>query len=80
MVITKTTERREFINRRGDKIGYCEFTIHKYADKQYATINADMPKYSEYTRWDNVEECRAAFARDIEYYLERILAGAYDEF
>lgn len=79
MVIYKNTTRREFLNRHGDKVGYCAMTVTDDGFKIYATIEAEMPHYSEYTHWDNIDECRVSFEQDIEYYRNEILSGKYDE-
>jgi hypothetical protein len=66
---TTTTETCTFIDKHGVPFGFCALTLTERIEGDfYATIVAEMPKYSEHTTWSDIGEARYQFDKDVEYY------------
>lgn len=68
----ETAQRVEFIDKHGNKIGYCSLIEReKETGERYAIIDAEIPHYSEYTTWHDLAEAKQAYRRDIQEYTEQ---------
>ena len=73
-MFTKTviTEQTIFTDKHGDKIGCIALNIIEKDDGNfYGVIEADLPKYTEYTVWSDTSEARYYYEKDVDEAIEK---------